>query len=161
MAEYYKATVGESTYPSSVYSKYGAPTIEDFCAILVQEANAEGVSANVVFAQAMLETGNLRFGGDVKAEQCNFCGHGATGNGNPGSDFSGYGKDAVRMGLRVQVQHLKAYASTDGLRQTKVDDRYDYVRPHGKAPYVEDLGNGNWATSTKYSEGLLSILSRL
>ncbi len=40
---------------------YGAPTLQDFCTIVLEEAKAEGVRAEVVFAQAMKETGWLRF----------------------------------------------------------------------------------------------------
>ena len=74
MVAYYRKSVGESTYPASVYTNYGAPTLQDFCTIVLEEAKAEGVRAEVVFAQAMKETGWLRFGGAVKVEQCNFCG---------------------------------------------------------------------------------------
>ncbi|MFR7670609.1 MAG: glucosaminidase domain-containing protein [Collinsella sp.] len=42
-------------------------------------ASSEGVRPEVVFAQAMLETGWLQFGGSVSADQCNFAGLGATG----------------------------------------------------------------------------------
>ena len=36
------------------------------------------------FAQVMLETGGLTFGGDVQASQCNFGGLGAVGGGAAG-----------------------------------------------------------------------------
>ena len=87
MAAYYRKNVGESTYPASVYTNYGAPTLQDFCTIVLEEAKAEGVRAEVVFAQAMKETGWLRFGGAVKVEQCNFCGLGAV-NSAPGNAAS-------------------------------------------------------------------------
>lgn len=119
-------------YPG-VYASKGAATINDFCKILMQEADAEGVRAEVVFAQAMHETGWLQFGGDVSPEQCNFAGIGATG-GVPGNSFVD-----VREGLRAQVQHLKAYASTEPLNQERVDPRFNYVS-RGCAPTVEDLG---------------------
>ena len=119
-------------YPN-VYVSKGASTINDFCKILMQEADAEGVRAEVVFAQAMHETGWLQFGGDVSAEQCNFAGIGATG-GVPGNSFAD-----VREGLRAQVQHLKAYASTESLIQECVDPRFKYVT-RGCAPTVEELG---------------------
>ena len=53
MVAYYRKSVGESTYPASVYTNYGAPTLQDFCTIVLEEAKAEGVRAEVVFAQAM------------------------------------------------------------------------------------------------------------
>lgn len=122
----------DKNYPS-IYADKGASTINEFCKILMQEADAEGVRAEVVFTQAMHETGWLQFGGDVSPEQCNFAGIGATG-GVPGNSFAD-----VREGLRAQVQHLKAYASTEALNQSCVDPRFNYVN-RGCAPTVEELG---------------------
>ena len=39
-----------------------------------EESEVEGVKAEVAFAQAMMETGFLKFGGDVKKDQYNFAG---------------------------------------------------------------------------------------
>ncbi|GKG90043.1 hypothetical protein CE91St32_10850 [Gordonibacter pamelaeae] len=141
-------------YPADAYSGKGAGTIEQFCTILCEEAAVEGVRAEVVFAQAMKETGYLQFGGDVKAEQCNFAGIGATGNGVPGNSFAD-----VRTGLRAQVQHLKAYASTEELVQVCVDPRFGYVK-RGCAPTVESLG-GKWATSQYYGVELVALIGEM
>ena len=146
-------------YPASVYAEYGASDIAQFCQILYEEATAEGVRAEVVFAQAMHETGWLQFGGDVSAEQCNFAGIGATGGGNPGNSFNDWGADSVRKGLRAQVQHLKAYASTEDLVNECVDPRFSYVS-RGCAPTVEDLG-GRWAVSSTYGERLKEQIAYL
>ena len=70
-------------------------------------AIAENVKPEVVFGQAMKETGYLQYGGDVKPEQYNFAGIGAIGNGVPGESF-----ENVQIGLRAQVQHLKALILT-------------------------------------------------
>lgn len=139
LASSFRATVGESSYPGETYSPLGAATIDDFARIVVDEARIEGVRAEVVFFQAMKETGWLRFGGSVKVEQCNFCGLGAI-NSNPGA--SATFKD-VREGIRAQVQHLKAYASTAPLVNACVDPRFDLVK-RGTAPMLEDL-DGKWA----------------
>ena len=143
-----------ATYPSQTYAAKGAATIEDFCNIVVSEANAEGVDARVVFAQIMTETGWLRFGGDVKAEQCNFGGIGATGAGASGNSFAD-----VREGMRAQVQHLKAYASSVALTNPVVDPRYAYVS-HGVMPYVEGLGT-RWASGSSYGWDLASFVRSL
>lgn len=142
-----------SSYPS-VYASKGAATINDFCNIVVDEANAEGVRAEVVFAQAMLETGWLKFGGDVKAEQCNFAGIGATGGGVSGNSFTD-----VRTGIRAQVQHLKAYASTAALKNTCVDPRFKYVT-RGSATTVEALA-GKWATDSSYGKSLIALIQEV
>lgn len=160
LSSHFKNQSGGHVYPSDVYEKYGAKTVDSFCQILCEEAFDEGVSPAVVYAQAMLETGYLTFGGDAKAEQCNFCGLGVTGGGNSGLSFNSYGTDSVRMGLRAQVQHLKAYASTDNLVHDCVDPRFRYVN-RGCAPYVEDLGNGKWASDPNYASKILGILNEL
>ena len=125
------------TYPT-IYASKGATTINDFCQIVLEEANAEGVKAEILFAQAMHETGWLQFGGSVKAEQCNFGGIGAVNATAGGASFGD-----VRSGLRAQVQHLKAYASKEPLNNLCIDPRFEKVE-RGVAPCVEDL-NGRWA----------------
>ena len=91
-------------YPSGILTEGGAPDIDTFCTIVTEEADAEGVRGEVVFEQAMLETGWLQFGGDASAGQFNFSGLGTTGGGVAGNSFPD-----VRTGIRAQVQHLKAY----------------------------------------------------
>ena len=153
-------------YPTKALSKGGATTIEDFVNIVYQEANAEGIKAEVVFCQSMVETGWLQFKGDVKAEQFNFAGLGAVGNGAGGADFSSYGINGVRMGIRAQVQHLKCYANKDALVNPCVDPRWgDWLR--GKAPYVEWLAkeknpnNIGWATDADYGKKIIALIKQL
>ena len=153
MVAYYEST-GHS-YPSSVYANKGAASLRDFCQIAYEEAAAEGVRAEVLFCQAMKETGWLQFGGDVKADQCNFGGLGATGGGAQGATFAN-----VREGLRAQVQHLKAYASTDALVNDCVDPRFSLVS-RGCAPNLEDL-NGRWAVpGDGYGQDILRMINLL
>lgn len=87
MVKYYDANAVAYPYDKNKDPKTDAPTIKEFCTIYKQEAEIEGVKAEVAFCQAMLETGFLRFGGDVKKEQYNFAGLGATGGGVPGNSF--------------------------------------------------------------------------
>ena len=118
------------------------------------------------------ETYFLQFDGDVKVEQCNFAGIGATGGGVPGNTFAD-----VRTGIRAQVQHLKAYASTAKLTQACVDPRFQYVK-RGTCKYVEWLGiqeNPNtkwnadgtiasgcgWATAKNYGYILLNGINKI
>lgn len=152
MAAYYRAQ--GVAYPAEALGRGGAPDVETFCRILCEEAAAEGVRAEIVFTQAMLETGWLQFGGDVKIEQFNFAGIGATGGGVPGNSFPD-----VRCGLRAQVQHLKAYASTEPLANPCVDPRFHLVA-RGSAPTMELLA-GKWAASTTYGQSLSRILAGL
>ena len=142
------------SYPS-IYASKGASSIEDYCQLVLEEANAEGVKAEILFAQAMLETGWLQFGGSVKASQCNFGGIGAVNATAGGASF-----DDVRTGLRAQVQHLKAYASTEPLKNACVDLRFEKVE-RGVAPCVEDL-NGRWAVpGDGYGQRVSSLAARV
>ena len=150
-----------SSYPASLAAG-GAPTINDFAAIAYDEAVAEGVSPELVFTQAMKETGWLGFGGDVSVDQFNFAGIGAVGGGAGGASFPD-----VRTGLRAQVQHLRAYAdagaTASSLANPLVDPRFSYVSK-GSAPYVEYLGvqenpNGTgWATARNYGYDIIAMM---
>ena len=151
-AAHYLRTVGEQAYPKSVYKNKGAATVKEFCKILYEEATSEGISPEVLYAQVMKETGYLKFGNLVKPEQCNFGGLGATGAGKLGYTF-----ESVRIGLRAQVQHLKAYATDEPLDKTCVDPRFGYVK-RGCAPKTTDL-NGKWAVpGIGYGESINSIV---
>lgn len=148
-------------YPAATLKEGGASTIDEFCAIILEEANAEGVRGEVVYEQAMLETGWLQYGGDSGASQFNFAGIGTTGGGVAGVSYPD-----VRTGIRAQVQHLKAYACEEALNQDCVDTRFDLVA-RGSAPYVEWLGQqenpngGGWAAGSDYGEKLRKLLAQL
>lgn len=158
MVKYYDA---KYTYPVDTYKDKGAATTEEFFTILKEEAEAEGVKTEVLFAQVILETGGLQFGGDVKPEQCNFGGLGATGGGVAGETFAD-----VRTGLRAQAQHLKAYACKDALKNECVDTRFERVT-RNTAPYIEWLSIPNnpygagWAADSNYASKLLYIINNL
>ena len=168
MVRYYKANAsGYDTFKARYEGKYdgslakgGASTIERFAQIFYEEANAEGVKAEVAFAQCMKETGFLKYGGDVLPNQYNFAGIGATGAVH-GASF----KD-VRTGIRAQIQHLKAYASTSPLNNACVDPRFNLVT-RNTAPYVEWLGiqenpNGyGWASAKNYGYDIVGMVKVL
>ena len=153
-------------YPAEALSKGGAADLETFCRIFYEEAQAEGIAAEVAFAQSMLETGWLQFGGAVKIEQFNFAGIGAVDGGTQGADFSSYGENGVRMGVRAQIQHLKAYASDDPLNNECVDPRFSLVT-RGTAKYVEWLGQKEnpdgygWATAAGYGLNIFRLIENL
>ena len=154
LINYYKAT--GAIYPQE-YNDLGV-NLETFIDLYIQEANAEGIRAEVAFAQAMLETGRLKFGGDVKVGQFNFAGLGATG-GVPGFDFAAkYGDNAtgIRTGIRAHIQHLKCYACNSPLNQTKVDPCWnDAIRL--RATTVEGLA-GTWAADLNYAPKIITIM---
>ena len=151
-------------YPSAALSRGGAATAQSFFTTLYDEAVAEGVSPELLFAQVMKETAWLQFGGDVTIGQFNFGGLGATGGGAAGASFP-----SVQIGLRAQVQHLRAYADSSAtpqaLSHSLVDPRFTYVRK-GSAVYVEHLGiqenpqRTGWATARSYGNDLAAMIDR-
>lgn len=168
MVRYYNSNAsGYDTFKAKYNGKYngvlakgGARTINQFAQIFYEEAMAEGVRAEVAFTQCMKETGFLKYGGDVLPNQYNFAGIGATGAVH-GASFSN-----VRMGIRAQIQHLKAYGSISSLTNPCVDPRFNLVK-RGSAQYVEWLGikenpNGyGWATSKSYGHDIVSMVNVL
>lgn len=156
----YDTFTGENKKYNGSLAKGGASTIEQFAQIVYEEAQAEGVRAEVVFAQCMLETGFLKYGGDVLPNQYNFAGIGATGAVH-GASF-----ENVRVGVRAHVQHLKAYASLDGLTQQCVDPRFNLVT-RGCAQYVEWLGmkenpkGYGWASAKNYGPNIVNMVINL
>ena len=146
-------------YPVDKYTSRGAATIKDFCQVLLDQARSEDVRAEVLFAQAMVETGWLQFGGDVDRNgkvQCNFGGLGATGNGVAGEEFPD-----VKTGLLAQAQHLKGYASTAPLNQSCVDTRFGLLAgKRGSAPTVDKL-SGTWAADKTYGTKVMNVVDKL
>ena len=139
-----------------------AQSVLDMIPYYLSEGEAEGVRGDIAFAQSCLETGNFTFRGSaVTLSQNNFCGMGVTQNGVKGNSFA-----TPQLGIRAQIQHLKAYASTEPLKQDCIDTRFRYVQ-RGCAPYVEWLGiqeNPNhkgWASGANYGAKILQILAQI
>jgi hypothetical protein len=120
----------------------------------IEEAAVEGVNHDVAFCQMCVETDFLRFTGDVRRSQNNFGGIGATGGGVPGDSF-----ESVQIGIRAQIQHLKAYGSRRRIRSRLVDPRFRKVR-RGSGRHVEDL-SGKWAADPNYGYKIRKKLQSL
>lgn len=120
----------------------------------VAEAAAEGINHDLAWVQMCLETNFLRFGGQVAPEQNNFAGLGAVDGGAPGLSFA-----TPELGVRAQIQHLKAYGGTQALRRALVNPRFGLVR-RGSAPTLFDLAR-RWASDPEYGRKLWALLERL
>ena len=136
-----------------------AQSVLDMVPLYLSEGKAERVRGDIAFAQSCLETGNFTFyGSAVTLSQNNFCGMGVTSNGMKGNSFG-----TPQLGIRAQVQHLKAYASTDALKNACIAPRFRYVT-RGCAEYAEWLGQKEnpagkgWAAGAGYGKKILSIL---
>lgn len=156
-----KAAASAEQMEKYIKAKNGAvaQSVLDLLPLYLSEGETEGVRGDIAFAQSCLETGNFGFSGSaVTLEQNNFCGMGVTDNGMKGNSF-----DTPQLGIRAQIQHLKAYASTEGLVNENIDPRFKYVS-RGSAPYVEWLGiqenpqGKGWAAGAGYGGKILAIL---
>ena len=136
-----KAQATASQMAAFCLSKNASPqlpscTVEELARMFIEEGEAEGVRGDVAFAQSLHETGYFKFGGIVLPSQNNYAGIGAL-NGNAAGQAASF--PDPRTGVRAQIQHLKAYASTEALVNECVDPRFSLV-VRGVAPYVEWLG---------------------
>lgn len=141
--------------------KLASCSLEELAQIFLEEGKAEGVRGDLAFAQSLHETGFFKFGGIVLPTQNNYAGIGAL-NGNAQGNAATFPNP--RTGVRAQVQHLKAYASTAPLVNPCVDPRFALVT-RGAAEFAEWLGaednpNGKgWAVPGKgYGEAVIKLL---
>ena len=81
------------------------PRFEGVATQYMRHGEALGLRWDIAFFQMILETGALRFGGDVKPSQNNFAGLGASGGGAHGESFGD-----VSTGVKAHLQHLLMYA---------------------------------------------------
>lgn len=139
-----------------------AKSVIDMIPLYLSEGKTEGIRGDIAFAQSCLETGNFTFSGSaVTLDQNNFCGMGVTKKGMKGNSFK-----TPQLGIRAQIQHLKAYANTSNLKNLCVDPRFEYVE-RGCAKYVEWLGiqenpkKKGWAGGANYGNKILTILKAI
>lgn len=139
-------------------------SLEQLAEMFIEEGEAEGVRGDVAFAQGLHETGYFKFGGIVLPTQNNYAGIGAL-NGNATGQAASF--PDPRTGVRAQIQHLKAYASTEALVNECVDPRFSLVA-RGVAPYVEWLGAADnpkgrgWAVpGAGYGANIVKLLGQI
>jgi hypothetical protein len=141
-----------TTYRASV-------PVAELARLFVEEGRAEGVAGDLAFAQAVLETGWFRWPshGQVTPTHNNFSGIGAC----DGGTCTVARFPTARIGVRAQIQHLRAYAdpmvTASKLANPLESPRFHLVLPKGKAPLWEQFGNGNWATDPAYGTKILSL----
>jgi hypothetical protein len=126
----------------------------DLPRIYREEGAIEGVNYDIAFCQMCVETGFLRFGGEIKPSQNNFARLGDIGGGPEGASFP-----SARIGVRAHIQHLKAYASLEPLVQELVDPRFRFVT-RGIAPLLDQL-SGRWSADLQYGAKIMAVLKRL
>ena len=97
-----------------------------------------GIRSDLAFAQMLLETNSLRYGGLVQPWQNNFAGIGATGPGHPGRSYP-----TAEAGVKAHLQLLRDYVNLRGCRT------------------LRDL-NGRWAVpGTGYGQAIARYATEL
>lgn len=152
----------------TTYIKAKRPGVEqsviDMIPLYLSEGKTEGIAGDIAFAQSCIETGNFAFPGEtcaVTLAQNNFAMMGVTSTFAKGESFA-----TPQIGIRAQIQHLKAYANSEPLSKECVDPRF-YLVSRGSAPYVEWLGQQEnpqgkgWATAKGYGDRILAVLAEI
>jgi hypothetical protein len=125
-----------------------------------QYGQLSGVRPEVLYAQAALETGFGRYGGNVPPEYNNWAGIKiATSNGNKPEDHEQFA--TPEDGVRGHFNHMSAYV---GLEPIGVPHgRYHVVARiswAGSVKTVEDL-SGKWAPSPTYHERIVAMIDAM
>ncbi len=115
---------------------------------------------DIAFFQMLLETGNLKFTGDVSVDQNNFAGLGATGRKAPGESFPD-----VATGVQAHLEHLLLYAGDPV--DNPVAERTRKVREWGvldswlksvKGPMTYSMLAKKWAPGSRnYSRDIENV----
>lgn len=125
-----------------------------FATTYINECKREGINHDIAFAQMCLETGYLKFGGSVMADQYNYCGLGAVTNKHCGDSFK-----SIQEGITAHIQHLKAYVSKESINSPLVDKRFKFVS-RGSVKTIFDL-SGRWAIDPNYGQKIQMLLSKM
>lgn len=166
IARWYAATGRTAAVPVSV---------EQLAGLFVLEGAVENVRGDIAFAQSIVETGYFGFVGSiVHPENYNYAGMGACDTCGGGRQFPN-----PQTGIRAQIQHLKNYADITSRAATLffppvlewyaptshdpvvAARNFDTFFLKGRAPTWNQMGNGNWATSTAYASTVLGVYNRM
>lgn len=157
------AVVGATDMAAFVQAKGSPHPSIDVLALartFVAEGRSEGVRGDLAFVQAIIETGWFSYRNSmVDPEDHNYAGIGACD-----SCSDGYGYASMELGVRAQVQLLRAYAEPDLTSA-------DYANPPVRT-VPERLGvrgccstwmglSGVWATGPGYGQKILKLYDDL
>ena len=129
--------------------------IAELANIYAQEGAALGVRADLAWTQSIIETGFFHFpdSGMVHPQDNNYAGIGACD-----SCHNGTGYPDARVGVRAQMQLLRGYADPNPPSGMMIYPPKSY---RGSAPTWWQMGNGHWATSTRYAESITATYGSL
>jgi hypothetical protein len=153
--------------------KFTVP-LEDLAKLYVKYGKRFGIRADMAWAQMIHETGYGQYGGDVKPEQNNMVGIGATGGGVPGNSFA-----TAELGVIAHYAHLAWYLYPDhvsdpdcvlveqpdtGPITTPGDPRHfvqsDGAVHKGNVRTVYEL-SGKWAPGATYGSAVQALATKI
>lgn len=121
-------------------------------------AELTGIRASIVAGQIIHETAALRFGNQVKPDQYNFAGVGATNDGKTGLTNATPHQGVLLVFIHHLAyiygridrwpQHLRQYAGFDPRVKNVLDAGHG-----GTVKVIGDYTNGRWAWSPRYKDG--------
>ena len=118
------------------------------------------IRADIAWAQMCHETGFLEFTGDVKPEQNNFVGIGATGGGVPGNSFA-----TEELGIIAHYAHLSWYYYSNHINEycTREYDPRHFGDTHTRYTGDTTLGflNGRWAPGSTYTSKIILFANEI
>jgi len=118
------------------------------------------IRADIAWAQMCHETGFLEFTGDVRPEQNNFVGIGATGGGVPGNSFA-----TEELGIIAHYAHLAWYYYPDHINEycTSQYDPRHFGDTHYRYTGDTTLGflNGRWAPGSNYTDKIVLFTNEI
>ncbi|MBM3710699.1 MAG: hypothetical protein FJW61_09795 [Actinobacteria bacterium] len=157
---YHEVTVDQLV---SVFIKRGSSKVDwarRLAPVYIQYGKLFNLRADIAWAQMIHETGFLEYTGDVKPNQNNFCGLGATGGGVPGNSFA-----TEELGVIAHYAHLAWYYYPNHVNEY-CNSTYD-PRHFGSTHYNYNgdtsIGflNGRWAPGATYTGKILLFANQI
>lgn len=135
-----------------------------------------GIRPEILYSQALVETGYFNFGGVLNASFHNTCGLKTTKGGGDYEANAHMKFKTWEEGIQAHADHLGLYAGAKNCPKyspntknysnskyksngTTLDPRH-FTYLYGKCPTVEGL-SGTWATDKKYANTLKSMISKI
>jgi len=128
--------------------------------IYIQYGKLFNMRADIAWAMMCHETGFLEYTGDVKPNQNNFVGMGATGGGVPGNSFA-----TEELGIIAHYAHLAWYYYPDHVNiycSLTYDPRH-FGTSHYRYTGDTTLGflNGKWAPGATYTDKIILFANKI
>jgi len=147
----------------SIFIKRGSTKVDwatRLAPLYIKYGKLFNIRADIAWAQMCHETAFLEFTGDVKPEQNNFVGLGATGGGVPGNSFA-----TEELGVIAHYAHLAWYYYPDHVNQycsITYDPRH-FGTTHSKYTGDTSIGflNGTWAPGVAYTDKILQFANQI